>query len=175
MIYELDPGLAGETVILWWGLFDHDLYAEHGEGRHGPYRPLGAPVALERFRRHRKSRREERAERIDGLAARIGLPRAALSGEEAGLLADAGRSLSPLVRRPFDGPDPFHEPAFANPIAAKRAIADAFGTPLGRLSPEQRAAIDAILRETLERRAVLARVRPVFAGDDGEESPCSAR
>jgi hypothetical protein len=90
-------------------------------------------------------------------------------------LADTGRSLSPLVRRPFDGPDPFHEPAFANPIAAKRAIADAFGTPLGRLSPEQRAAIDAILRETLERRSVLARVRPVFAGDDGEESPCSAR
>ena len=80
-----------------------------------------------------------------------------------------------MARRPFDGPDPFHEPAFGNPIAAKRAIADAFGTPLGRLSPDQRAAIDAILRETLERRAVLARVRPVLAGDDGEESPCSAR
>ena len=175
VIYELDPDLAGETVILWWGLFDHDLYAEHGEDRHGPYRPLGAPVALERFRRHRKSRREEKAERIDDLAARIGLPRAALSGEAAGLLADAGRSLSPVARRPFDGPDPFHEPAFGNPIAAKRAIADAFGTPLGRLSPDQRAAIDAILRETLERRAVLARVRPVLAGDDGEESPCSAR
>ena len=99
-------------------------------------------MALERFRRHRKSRREEKAERIDGLAARIGLPRAALSGEAAGLLADAGRSPSPMARRPFDGPDPFHEPAFANPIAAKRAIADTFGTPLGRLSPEQRAAID---------------------------------
>jgi hypothetical protein len=48
VIYELDPDLAGETVILWWGLFDHDLYAEHNEERHGPYRPLGAPVALER-------------------------------------------------------------------------------------------------------------------------------
>lgn len=175
VIYELDPDLAGETVILWWGLFDHDLYAEHGEDRHGPYRPLGAPVALERFRRHRKSRREEKAERIDGLAARIGLPRAALSGEAVGSLVDAGQSLSPLVRRPFEDPDPFHEPAFANPIAAKRAIADAFGTPLGRLSPEQRAAIDAILCETLERRAVLARARPVIVDDDGEESPCSAR
>lgn len=132
-------------------------------------------MALERFRRHRKSRREEKAERIDGLAARIGLPRAALSGEAVGSLVDAGQSLSPLVRRPFEDPDPFHEPAFANPIAAKRAIADAFGTPLGRLSPEQRAAIDAILCETLERRAVLARVRPVIVDDDGEESPCSAR
>ncbi len=90
-------------------------------------------------------------------------------------MADAGRSLSPVMRRPFDGPDPFHEPAFASPIAAKQAIADAFGTPLGRLSPEQRATIDAVLRETLERRAVLARVRPVFTGDKEEESPCSAR
>jgi hypothetical protein len=175
VIYELDPDLAGETVILWWGLFDHDLYAEHKEERHGPYRPLGAPVALERFRRHRKSRREEKVERIDDLAARIGLPRAALGGEEGGLSADAGRSLSPVTRRPFDGPDPFHEPPFPDPLAAKRAIADAFGTPLGRLTADQRAAIDAILRETLERRAVLARVRPVVIGDDGEESPCSAR
>ena len=87
------------------------------------------------------------------LCEAIGLPRAALSGEAVGSLVDAGQSLSPLVRRPFEDPDPFHEPAFANPIAAKRAIADAFGTPLGRLSPDQRAAIDAILRETLERRA----------------------
>lgn len=132
-------------------------------------------MALDRFRRHRKSRRQEKAERIEDLAARIGLPRAALSGEAAGLLADAGRSLPPVARRPFDGPDPFHAPTFANPIAAKRAIADAFGTPLDRLGPDQRAAIDAILRETLDRRAVLARVHAVVAGDEGEESPCSAR
>jgi hypothetical protein len=175
VVYQLDPELAGETVVLWWGLFDRDLYVEHRDERQGPYRPLGAPVSLERFRRHRKTRREEKAERIDALARRIGLPRTALSGEEAGLLADAGRSLSPVARRPFEGLDPFDEPVFPSPIAAKRAIADTFGTPLGRLAPEQRAAIDTILRETLERRAVLARVRRVFAGDDGEESPCSAR
>jgi len=175
VVYQLDPELAGETVVLWWGLFDHDLYIEHRKERHGPYRPLGAPVSLERFRRHRKTRREEKAERIDALARRIGLTRAALGGEEADLLADSGQSPSPVTRRPFAGLDPFHEPAFPNPIAAKRAIADAFGTPLGRLAPDQRATIDAILQETLDRRAVLARVRPVFAGDDGEESPCSAR
>jgi hypothetical protein len=35
--YELDPGLAGETVVLWWGLFDRDLHVEHGDERHGPY------------------------------------------------------------------------------------------------------------------------------------------
>ena len=63
--------LAGETVVLWWGLFDHDLYAEHREERHGPYRPLGAPVSLERFRRHRKTppRGEGRAHRCSRAGA----------------------------------------------------------------------------------------------------------
>jgi hypothetical protein len=35
--YEVDPDLAGETVMLWWGLFDQDLYVEYGERRYGPY------------------------------------------------------------------------------------------------------------------------------------------
>ncbi len=34
--YEVDADLAGEEVILWWGLFDRDLYVEHGERRYGP-------------------------------------------------------------------------------------------------------------------------------------------
>ncbi len=29
-LYQVDPELAGEDVILWWGLFDHALYVEHG-------------------------------------------------------------------------------------------------------------------------------------------------
>jgi hypothetical protein len=170
-LYELDPGLAGETVVLWWGLFDRDLHVEHGDERHGPYRPLGMPVSLERFRRHRKTRREEKAERIDALAQRIGLPRSALSGADAALLAGPGPSLPP-ARRPFEGADPFREPMFPNPIAAKQAIADALGMPLGRLAAERRAAIDAILREALERSAVLARARSVLAADNGEGGPC---
>jgi hypothetical protein len=172
VVYELDPELAGETVVLWWGLFDHDLHAEHREERHGPYRPLGAPVSLARFRRHRKTRREENAERIDALAQRIGLPRAALGGSEAGMLTGAAPRTTPVPRRPFEHADPSRAPAFANPIAAKQAIADAFGLPLGRLPPDKRAAIDAMLRETLERGAVLARARAIVSGTKGEESPC---
>jgi hypothetical protein len=37
--YEVDPNLAGDTVVLWWGLFDQELYGEHGEQRYGPYQP----------------------------------------------------------------------------------------------------------------------------------------
>lgn len=171
VIHELDPGLAGETVVLWWGLFDHDLYAEHREEPHGPYWPLGAPVSLERFRRHRKTRREQKADRIDALAKRIGLPRSALSGSEVGLLT-AAPALAHVPRRPFEDADPFRELTFANPIAAKQAIADALAMPLGRLPPARRAAIDAMLRETLERNAVLARARLIVSGTEGEESPC---
>lgn len=38
-IYEVDPDLAGEEVVLWWGLFDRDLCVEYGERRYGPYVP----------------------------------------------------------------------------------------------------------------------------------------
>jgi hypothetical protein len=80
--------------------------------------------------------------------------------------------MAPVPRRPFEHADPSRAPAFANPIAAKQAIADAFGLPLGRLPPDKRAAIDAMLRETLERGAVLARARAIVSGTKGEESPC---
>jgi hypothetical protein len=48
--YEVDPELAGETVMLWWGLFDNELYVEHQDKRYGPYRPVGGPIPLNRYR-----------------------------------------------------------------------------------------------------------------------------
>lgn len=32
--YEVDPDLAGEEVVLWWGLFDQELFVEHGDKRY---------------------------------------------------------------------------------------------------------------------------------------------
>lgn len=49
--YEVEPDLAGETVILWWGLFDSELYVEYQETRFGPYAPIGQPIPLHRYRR----------------------------------------------------------------------------------------------------------------------------
>jgi hypothetical protein len=48
--YEVDADLAGEEVVLWWGLFDHELFVELGEKRYGPYRPAGGPIPLHRER-----------------------------------------------------------------------------------------------------------------------------
>ena len=55
-------------MLLWWGLFDRDLYVEHGDKRFGPYNPVGGPIPLHRYRARQKTRGEERADRIAALA-----------------------------------------------------------------------------------------------------------
>ena len=47
-------------------------------------------------------------------------------------------------------------------LAAKLAIADYLAMPLARLSLEDRAYIDSVLAETLERRTIIACVRGYF-------------
>jgi hypothetical protein len=65
-------------------------------------------------------------------------------------------------QQPFSDPDPFQQLAYPSPLAAKRAIADELGLPLARLSADDRAFIDALLRDTLEKPVVLTRVRAHF-------------
>src|SRR3954453_18667172 len=170
VVYEVDPELAGETVVLWWGLFDRDLFVGHGERRFGPYRPSGGPIPLHRYRKHRRTARDERAARTPplatrraraartaALAARLAVPRAALAGPpELGTAAEVRPT--PPPSRPFVDPDPFRELVYPSAIEAQRATADPLRLPLGRLTAQERAATPAILREPLERGTVLARV-----------------
>ena len=161
--YEVDPELAGETVVVWWGLFDQELWVEHGEERFGPFQPVGGPVPLHRYRRHRKSRREVRADRVGDLAQQLALPRSALSGEDDVVLIGSVPTTAELVPvRPFRDPDPFRELNFPTPLAAKRAIADEIRLPLGRLSDEDRGFIDALVSRTLSRPELIAAVRDRF-------------
>lgn len=166
IVYEVDPDLAGETVLLWWGLFDQDLYVEHGERRYGPYSPTGGPIPLHKYRKYQKPKSEERADRVAALAERLGLPRAALDGDTALAIAVAWPAEPAPVKVRFTDPDPFQEFAYPDVMAAKRAIADEIGCPLAKLSPEDRAFIDALLRETLTKNTVLAQVRARFKGGD---------
>ena len=152
--YEVDADLAGETVLLWWGLFDQDLYVEHGDERYGPYHPVGGPIPLYRYRQHRKGRREQRADRVTALAAALQVPRAVLDG----CPAFAPEPVPAPSRRAFVDPDPFREFIFSSRITAKLAIAAVLGMPLARLPEAERAFIDAVVAETLERRAVIDRV-----------------
>ncbi len=158
--YEVDSEPAGETVVVWWGLFDQELWVEHREERFGPYHPVGGPVPLHRYRRHRKSRQEVRADRVGELAPLLALPRAALSGEEDVVLV--GTRPEPVPVQPFRDPDPFPQLVFPSPLVARRAIADAIRRPLGALAEEDRRFIDALVARTLSRPELLAAVHERF-------------
>jgi hypothetical protein len=99
-------------VLLWWGLFDQDLYVEHGDERYGPYHPAGGPIPLYRYRQHRKGRREKQADRIAALARALQVPRAALDG--CPVLAPEPALVPP--GRAFADPDPFREFTFSSRI-----------------------------------------------------------
>ncbi len=119
---------------------------------------------MHRYRKHRKSRQEVRADQVTTLAGKLALPRADLSGEDAvvviGLREPAGAAVIPV--QPFHDPDPFHELVFANPIAARRAIADEIRVPLATLSDDDRAFIDALLDRSVARPEIMAAVRDRF-------------
>jgi hypothetical protein len=162
--YEVDPDLAGEKVILWWGLFDNELYVEKGERRYGPYLPVDGPIPLHRYRKFKKSQTQERADRIEHLAKRLVLPRAALEGNRELQFLESSEPLPEPAIIPFQDRDPFQEFTYPSLLAAKRAIADYLAFPLARLSEEQRAFIDGLLAETLSKKVILERVRHYFKG-----------
>ena len=163
--YEVDANLAGETVTLWLGLYDDQLFVEHGERRYGPYAPIGGPIPLHRYRSFKKTRTQKRADRIEGLAEQLSLPRAALSDDPT--LAVSLATVE-VAKQPFADPDPFHELAFASAIDAKRAIADRLGMPLAKLTSEQLAALNGLLADTLAKPVVWDHVRrhldPIYRG-----------
>ena len=158
--YEVDPELAGETVVVWWGLFDQELWVERDDERFGPFQPIGGPIPLHRYRKHRKSRREIRADQVAVLADKLVLPRAAVSGEDGVVMTRPAAAA--VTVQPFRDPDPFRKLTFASPPAARRAIADEVRLPLAKLSDEDRAFIDALLARTLARAEVLAAIREHF-------------
>ena len=79
-VYEVEPDMAGETIILLWGLFDDELYAEFEGNRTGPYYPVSGPIPLHRWRSFKKTRQTQQAEHIRTLASQIDLPIEALTG-----------------------------------------------------------------------------------------------
>ena len=160
VLYQVDPELAGETVVLWWGLFDEQLFVELGEQRYGPYHPVGGPIPLHRFRRFKKTALEQRADRIEALADQLQLPKAAL---EVAPPLQSSLAGTPLPAQPFVDPDPFQELTFANAIAAKKAIADYLALPLAKLPPEQLDFINTLVANTLGKHEVMTQVRNYFS------------
>ena len=164
--YQVDADLAGEEVVLWWGLFDTELYVEHGERRYGPYNPVGGPIPLNRYRRFKKTKGQQRAERIEALADSLVLPASAWGGGASATLP--APTSQPPASTGFADPDPFHEITYPNAIAAKRAIADYLSTPLAKLPAEALARLDAALAESLRKTDVIdyarSHLKPLLGG-----------
>jgi hypothetical protein len=160
-IYDVDPDLAGETVTLWWGLFDHELFVEFGERRFGPYRPEGGPIPLHRYRKPCRTATQARADRISDLAKAISIPRAALSGEDT---VDYPRADAvALPSRPFVDPDPYGQLAYASRLEALRGIAELLHRPLARLAEDDLAFVNALVARTLDKAAIAQTVAERFA------------
>jgi hypothetical protein len=156
LLYEVEPDLAGETVVLWFGLYDDQLYVEHREHRYGPYGPIDGPIPLHRYRRFKNTRTQDRADRIEVLADHLALPRAALT---ANLALGATLAVVAPPTQDFADPDPSQELAFRTALDAKRASADELGRRLAKLPPEQLAALNAFLATTLAKPMVWDYVR----------------
>ncbi|KPC33443.1 Phage integrase family site specific recombinase [Pseudomonas syringae pv. cilantro] len=156
--FEVEPDMAGESVVLLWGLFDNELYAEFNGERFGPFYPVSGPIPLHRYRTFRRGKADERSERIRSLADQLGLPIAALAGNDVRLTPSAVPV--ELPRLPFDAEA--HEYHFPNVIAAKLAVSNELALPLAKISEEDQAFIQQVVSETLIRRVVLDRVRGYF-------------
>jgi hypothetical protein len=162
--YEVAPELAGETVLLLWGLFDNELYVEYDGERSGPYVPVAGPIPLNRYRSFKKTSVDEKADRIRQLADQLGLPIAALTGDTDFQLSTPITIREDLPRQPFNTES--QEYHYPNQVAAKLAIADEIAMPLAKLAPSDRTFIDHVLTETLVRSVVLARIREYFRHKD---------
>jgi len=159
--WEVEPGMAGETVILLWGLFDEEMYIEFVGETWGAFYPVSGPVPLHRYRTFRRGKAAERADRIHALAQQLNIPISALSGSDLCVVSDdTQQHIDELPHQPFDNRK--FEYHFPSVIAAKLAIADDLATPLAKMSDEDRAFIDSILTETLNRSEALARIRDYF-------------
>lgn len=157
--YEVDNNLAGEDVLLWWGLFDHELFVEWNDKRFGPYRAVGGPIPLHRYRKRVKSAREKRAESVVSLAEKISIPRTALSGfgNEA-ISAD----VVALPKVKFSDPDPWGQISFNNQLSARRAISYQLDKPLTELPVDDLNYIGELIERTLNKSEIEAAIKEHF-------------
>lgn len=173
--YRVDHELAGQEVIVLWGMFDQEIFVESGSDYYGPYRPSGGPIPLHRYRAYKKTRAEKRADAIEKLAAELYLPKEALDLDTR--TADALKRSLPeeTVIIPFEDPDPFQEFTYPNVIRAKIAISDYLGLPLAKLGKDEMEKIDEILAETLNKKEIMKKIRSYFKPGFRGGYPCQRK
>jgi hypothetical protein len=156
--YKVAHELADQKVILWWGLFDDELFIEHHDKRYGPYKPSSGVIPLHKFRSYKKTDAEKRIDDIETLALQISISPEILSKDTRSLKSLLKKLPNDTIIQRFKDPDPFHEKAYPNSITAKSAISKLIGKPLSKLSSEQREMINQKLSKTLDKAHIKAMV-----------------
>ncbi|MCP3944991.1 MAG: hypothetical protein GY710_26430 [Desulfobacteraceae bacterium] len=160
--YEVSHELAGNKVIIWWGLFDSELYVEFGEKKFGPYKPVEGVIPFNKYYSRKKTTMEKQADKIEALAKKIIIPINVMTDDPRVPESLLKKLPTETVINEFEDPDPFQEFAFPNIIEAKKAISDYLGFPLAKLTPEQLLYIDELLTETLKKQDIISKVRDHF-------------
>lgn len=163
--YQLIEEMAGEKVTVLVGLFDNELYVEFHGQKYGPFYQVEGPIPINTYRAFKKTSIERRIDKISVIAKQISLPRSVLSGQ----LGD-GLKLLTQADMVESKPQPFvafldnqnEQSCFQNALEAKLAIAKFVGRPLATLSDPQRAAIDNLISEGLNKSVLLERVKDLF-------------
>jgi hypothetical protein len=161
--YEVSPELVGEKVVVWWGLFDNELFVEHGEVKYGPYKPSGGPIPLHTFRRHKKTRREKNAEKIEDLSQKLAVPRSVLTGKAEDSTIVNLVQPNPIPSTPFKDRFEYEVPDFENKSVAKLAIAKYLGRAIADLPDDARQFIADLVERTLNKKEVLDSAKTYFA------------
>lgn len=161
-VYQVSPELAGKWAILWWGMFDNDIYLECDNERYGPYHCDNGTIPLNRYRSYKKTKDELRADAIEKLANALSLPKEALTVDTRSAYALRRRlpDHTPMVE--FIEPDPFQEFTFQNKLHARKTISDYLGVPLSTLPPDDIEVVDTILAETMKKKDVMEKIRDHF-------------
>jgi hypothetical protein len=145
--------------MLWWGLFDHELFVELGDKRFGPYRPVGGLIPLHRYRKHKKSAAEKRADSIAELAEKISLSKEALSGKPD---VAAAAAVLPFAQQPFVDPDPYRQFTYVSRLDALRGVSDILQRLLARLDEEDLQFVNDLVARTLDKAEIKTAVTARF-------------
>lgn len=106
-VYEIAHELADHEVILWWGLFDQELFVEWGVKKYGPYQPVGGPIPLHRFRSFKKTAAEKRADAVEALARNISVSARYMASDTRPPEALLRKLPEDVLYKEFQDPDPF--------------------------------------------------------------------
>jgi transposase len=165
--YQLTGEMAGEKVIVLFGLFDNELYVEFQGQKHGPFYPTAGLIPLHTYRLFKKTKIEKHIDKIELLAKQLSLPRSVLTGQigsdlkliqQAKLVLDEGKP-QPFV--PFEDNN-VDTAYFKTRIEAKVAISKFLGKPLAVFSETQLLEIDNFITESLHKTTLLAKIRDFF-------------